>query len=112
MQSYGLAAAQLARIKEKNIKLTVCVDLFAGNCLMDRQRVGGLHQIKLKNYIASGGYMMAVVADKILAAPFALVGSIGVVSYMANFQRLLDDKKIDTFVFTAGEYKRTVDFGK
>lgn len=86
VHSYGLAAAQLVRLKEAGLTLTVCVDKIA----------------------ASGGYMMACVADKILAAPFAVVGSIGVVSQMPNFNKWLKKHDIDYEMFTAGEYKRTV----
>jgi len=86
VHSYGLAASQLARITEAKIPLTVCVDKVA----------------------ASGGYMMAAVANKIVAAPFALIGSIGVVAQLPNFNRLLRDNKVDFELYTAGEYKRTV----
>ena len=86
VHAYGLAAAQLARIKEAGLNLTVCIDKVA----------------------ASGGYMMACVADKILAAPFAVVGSIGVVAQVPNFHDLLEKHDIDVEVFTAGKYKRTV----
>lgn len=91
VHAYGLAAAQLARIKDAGITLTICVDKIA----------------------ASGGYMMACVADKILAAPFAVIGSIGVVAQVPNFHDLLEKHDIDVEVFTAGKYKRTVTvFGK
>lgn len=91
VHSYGLAAAQLARIKEAGLKLTICIDKLA----------------------ASGGYMMACVADKILSAPFAVVGSIGVVAQVPNFHDFLQKHDIDVEVFTAGKYKRTVTiFGK
>ena len=83
---YGLAAAQLRRFVERKIQLTVCVDQVA----------------------ASGGYMMACVADKIVAAPFALVGSIGVVAQVPNLNRLLKKNDIDFEEITAGEFKRTV----
>lgn len=86
VHSYGLAASQLQRIKDKGIPLTVCIDMVA----------------------ASGGYMMACIADKIVAAPFAIVGSIGVVAQLPNFSRLLKKNDIDFEMFTAGEYKRTV----
>jgi len=84
--SYGLAASQLDRIRKQNIPLTVCVDKVA----------------------ASGGYMMACVADKILAAPFAVVGSIGVVAQIPNFHRLLKEHNIDVELLTAGKFKRTL----
>ena len=86
VNSYGLAASQLQRITSNNIPLTVAVDKIA----------------------ASGGYLMASVANKILAAPFAVVGSIGVVSQMPNFNKWLKKHDIDYEMFTAGEYKRTV----
>ena len=83
---YGLAAAQLMRLREKSIKLTVCIDRIA----------------------ASGGYMMACVADTIVAAPFAIIGSIGVVAQVPNFHRLLKKHDVDFQEMTAGEFKRTV----
>ncbi len=86
VHSYGLASSQLARIAAKEIPLTVCVDKVA----------------------ASGGYMMACVADKILAAPFAIIGSIGVVAQLPNFNRLLKKNDIDFEMLTAGEHKRTL----
>lgn len=86
VHSYGLASSQLARITSKQIPLTVCVDKVA----------------------ASGGYMMACVANKIVAAPFAILGSIGVVAQLPNFHRLLKKNDIDYEMFTAGEFKRTV----
>ncbi len=86
VHSYGLASSQLDRIKKKQIPLTVCVDKVA----------------------ASGGYMMACVADKILAAPFAIMGSIGVVAQLPNFHRLLKKNDIDFEMLTAGEHKRTL----
>lgn len=84
--AYGLAASQLARIKAHKLRLTVCVDKVA----------------------ASGGYMMACVADRILAAPFAIVGSIGVVAQVPNVHRLLKRNDIEYREVTAGQYKRTV----
>jgi serine protease SohB len=84
--SYGLAASQLARLKPAGIKLTVCVDKVA----------------------ASGGYMMACVADQILAAPFAVLGSIGVIAQVPNFSKVLKKNDIDYREVTAGAYKRTV----
>lgn len=86
VHGYGLAASQLQRIKEANVPLTVCVDKVA----------------------ASGGYMMACVADKIIAAPFAILGSIGVVAQIPNVHRLLDKNLIDVELHTAGKYKRTL----
>lgn len=84
--NYGLAASQLKRLRNKNIPLTVAVDKVA----------------------ASGGYMMACVANKILAAPYAIIGSIGVVAQIPNFHRLLKKNEIDFEQITAGEYKRTL----
>ena len=86
VHGYGLAASQLVRLKDKGIRLTVCVDKVA----------------------ASGGYMMACVADKVLAAPFAIVGSIGVVAQMPNIHRLLKKHDVDVELHTAGQYKRTL----
>jgi serine protease SohB len=86
VHGYGLAASQLSRIKDKSIPLTICVDKVA----------------------ASGGYMMACIATKILAAPFAMVGSIGVVAQVPNFHKILKKNDVDYDLFTAGEYKRTV----
>ena len=84
--SYGLAASQLDRIRDKKIPLTISVDKVA----------------------ASGGYMMACVADKLVAAPFAVLGSIGVVAQIPNVHRLLKEMKIDFEMLTAGKYKRTL----
>jgi serine protease SohB len=86
VHGYGLAASQLDRIKQHQIPLTVAVDKIA----------------------ASGGYMMACIADKVLAAPFAIVGSIGVVAQLPNFHKLLKKNHVDVEQFTAGEFKRTV----
>lgn len=86
VHSYGLAAAQLDRIRSKGLHLTACVDKVA----------------------ASGGYMMACVADRIVASPFAVLGSIGVVAQLPNFHRLLKENNVDFEVLTAGEHKRTL----
>ena len=86
VHEYGLAASQLLRVRERGIPLTVSVDRVA----------------------ASGGYMMACVADRILAAPFAILGSIGVLAQIPNFHRLLDSHGIDFEQFKGGEFKRTV----
>ena len=83
---YGLAAAQLMRLRGKGLKVTVCIDRIA----------------------ASGGYLMACVADTIVAAPFAIIGSIGVVAQVPNFHRLLKKHDVDFQEMTAGEFKRTV----
>jgi len=86
VHGYGLAASQLARIRQHKLPLTICVDKVA----------------------ASGGYMMACLGNRILAAPFAVVGSIGVVAQMPNIHRLLKKHDIDVELHTAGEYKRTL----
>jgi len=86
VHAYGLAAAQLDRIRQREIKLTVTIDKVA----------------------ASGGYMMACVANKIVAAPFAIVGSIGVVGQLPNFHKFLEKHSIEFEQHTAGEYKRTL----
>lgn len=86
VHGYGLAASQLSRLKSKGIKLTVAVDKVA----------------------ASGGYMMACVADKIISAPFAILGSVGVVAQVPNVHRLLKKHDVDVEVMTAGEFKRTM----
>ncbi|KAK3246179.1 hypothetical protein CYMTET_44275 [Cymbomonas tetramitiformis] len=83
---YGYASSQLLRLKRAGVRTTVCVDKVA----------------------ASGGYMMACVADQILAAPFAFIGSIGVVAQLPNFNKVLTKNDIDFMLFTAGKYKRTV----
>lgn len=83
---YGLAASQLERIRDKKIPLTIAIDKIA----------------------ASGGYLMASVANKIIAAPFAIIGSIGVVAQLPNFHRFLKKHAIDFEQLTAGEYKRTL----
>lgn len=86
VHGYGLAASQLKRIKDKGLKLTVSIDKVA----------------------ASGGYMMACVGDRIISAPFAIVGSIGVVAQLPNFNKLLKKNDIDVEMHTAGEFKRTL----
>lgn len=86
VHAYGLAASELERIRQRQVPLTVIVDKIA----------------------ASGGYLMACVANRIIAAPFAIVGSIGVIAQLPNFHRLLKKGNIDYEQFMAGEYKRTV----
>ena len=86
MAEHGLAASQLARVRGSKVRLTVAVDKVA----------------------ASGGYLMACVADHIIAAPFAAVGSIGVMVQLHNFHRLLKRRGVDFELHTAGEYKRTL----
>ncbi len=86
VHGYGLAASQLQRIRDAGVPLTIAVDKVA----------------------ASGGYMMACVGNRIIAAPFAVIGSIGVLAQLPNFHRLLKKHDIDFELFTAGEYKRTV----
>ncbi len=91
VHEHGLAASQLVRIRDREIPLTVVVDKVA----------------------ASGGYLMACVANKILAAPFAILGSIGVVAQIPNFNRLMDERGIEFEQVTAGKHKRNVTmFGK
>lgn len=86
VHSYGLASSQLARIRQAGVPLTICIDKVA----------------------ASGGYMMACIGDKIISAPFAFLGSIGVVAQLPNVNKLLKKHDIDFEVLTAGEYKRTL----
>lgn len=86
VHAYGLAAAQLQRVRNQQITLTVIVDKIA----------------------ASGGYLMACVANKILSAPFAIIGSIGVIVQLPNFHRLLKEKHVDFEQLTAGNFKRTL----
>jgi serine protease SohB len=86
VHAYGLAATQLTRFKHAGVKLIISVDKVA----------------------ASGGYMMACTADRILSAPFAILGSIGVVAQVPNFNRLLKKHDIDFEEITAGEFKRTI----
>ena len=91
VHEHGLAASQLVRIRERGVPLTIVVDKVA----------------------ASGGYLMACVADRLLAAPFAILGSIGVLAQIPNFNRMLDSHGVDFEQVTAGKYKRTVTmFGK
>lgn len=86
VHSYGLAASQLRRLRSAGVRLVAAVDEIA----------------------ASGGYMMACVAEKIIAAPFAVIGSIGVVAQLPNFNRFLKEHNVDFELHTAGEYKRTL----
>jgi len=86
VDSYGLAAAQLQRLRDRGLHLVVAVD----------------------NVAASGGYLMACPANTIIAAPFAIVGSIGVVAEIPNFHRLLQKNDIDFDIYKSGEFKRTV----
>jgi len=91
VHDHGLGASQLQRLKSQNIPLTVIVDKVA----------------------ASGGYLMASVANRIIAAPFAIIGSIGVLAQLPNFNRFLEERGIDFEQITAGKYKRTLTmFGK
>ncbi len=86
VHAYGLASSQLLRLKHAKIPLTVCVDKVA----------------------ASGGYMMACIADRIVATPFAIIGSIGVIIQLPNFHRVLKKYDVDYEMISAGEYKRTL----
>lgn len=91
VHEHGFAASQLLRLKQKGLQLVVAVDKVA----------------------ASGGYLMACIADRLIAAPFAIVGSIGVIAQLPNFHRLLEEKGVDFEQVTAGRYKRTLTmFGK
>ena len=86
VHEHGLAASQLLRVKQHGLQLIVAVDKVA----------------------ASGGYLMACVADEIIAAPFAIIGSIGVIAQLPNFHRFLEAKGVDFEQVTAGRYKRTL----
>lgn len=86
VNAYGLAAAQLQRLRKHKINLTISIDKIA----------------------ASGGYMMACVANYIIAAPFSIIGSIGVVGQLPNFNKFLKNKNIDFELYTSGEYKRSL----
>lgn len=86
VHSYGLAAAELDRLRQAGLTTTICVDKVA----------------------ASGGYLMACGADRLRAAPFAVIGSIGVVAQLPNLHRLLKRHDIDVELLTAGRYKRTL----
>lgn len=91
VHEHGFAASQLLRVKRRGLKLLIAIDKVA----------------------ASGGYLMACVGDHLLAAPFAVVGSIGVVAQLPNFRRLLDEHGVDYEMLTAGKFKRTLSmFGK
>jgi len=91
VHEHGLAASQLVRLREAGVKFTVAVDRVA----------------------ASGGYLMACIADRIVAAPFAILGSIGVLAQLPNFNRMLDNHGVEFEQIAAGKYKRTVTmFGK
>ncbi len=86
VHAYGLASSQLLRLRSAKVPLTICVDKVA----------------------ASGGYMMACIADKLVAAPFAIIGSIGVIVQLPNFHRVLKKYDVDFEMISAGEYKRTL----
>jgi len=86
VHTYGLASSQLKRVRDNGLDLVACVDEVA----------------------ASGGYMMACVANKICAAPFAIIGSIGVIGQIPNFNKVLKKNQIEFEQHTAGEYKRTL----
>jgi len=91
VHEHGFAASQLVRIKQRKLKLLIAVDKVA----------------------ASGGYLMACVADHVLAAPFAIIGSVGVIAQLPNFHRLLEEHGVDFEQLTAGRFKRTLTlFGK
>lgn len=91
VHEHGLATSQLVRIRDQGIPLLISVDKVA----------------------ASGGYLMACVANRLIAAPFAILGSIGVIAQLPNFNRMLDEHGIDFEMITAGKHKRNVTiFGK
>lgn len=86
VHGYGLAAAQIIRLRDFGLKVTICIDKIA----------------------ASGGYMMACTGHQIISAPFAIIGSVGVVAQVPNFHRLLKKNDVDFKEYTAGDFKRTV----
>jgi serine protease SohB len=86
VHEHGFAASQLERLKQRGLRLTITVDKVA----------------------ASGGYLMACAADRLVAAPFAIIGSIGVIVQLPNFHRLLEEKGVDFEQITAGRFKRTL----
>lgn len=86
VHGYGLVASQIQRLKDAGIQVTICVDKIA----------------------ASGGYMIACLADKIIAAPFSIIGSVGVVASVPNFNKLIKKNDVDYYQMTAGRYKRTM----
>lgn len=86
VHAYGLAASQLQRVRQSGVRLVAAVDKVA----------------------ASGGYLMASAAKHIIAAPFAVIGSIGVMAQVPNVHRLLKKHDVDVEVLTAGKYKRTL----
>ncbi|WP_448547800.1 protease SohB [Thalassotalea fusca] len=86
VHGYGLASSQLDRVRQAGVPLTIAVDKVA----------------------ASGGYMMACVGNKIISAPFAILGSIGVIAQIPNFNKILKKNDVDFEMLTAGEYKRTL----
>lgn len=86
VHGYGFASSQLVRLRDADLRVTVAIDQVA----------------------ASGGYLMSCVAHEILAAPFAIVGSIGVVAQLPNFNKVLKKYDVEYKEYTAGEFKRTV----
>ncbi|CAB3976441.1 protease SohB [Candidatus Azoamicus ciliaticola] len=84
--NYGLAATQLKRLKNENINLTISIDTIA----------------------ASGGYMMACVANKIIASHFSIIGSIGVLGIIPNINKMLNKNNIEIEYHTSGKYKKTL----
>jgi serine protease SohB len=86
VHGYGLVASQLQRIKDSGVELTICVDKVA----------------------ASGGYMIACLANRIISAPFAIIGSVGVIASIPNFNKILKKNDVDFYQMTAGKYKRTM----
>lgn len=86
VNGYGLLASEIERLHYSEIETYALIDQVA----------------------ASGGYMAACVANHVVAAPFAYIGSIGVVSEMPNFNQILSDNGINIEQHTAGKSKRTV----
>mmetsp|Transcript_9058 Transcript_9058/g.12909 ORF Transcript_9058/g.12909 Transcript_9058/m.12909 type:complete len:423 (-) Transcript_9058:25-1293(-) len=86
---YGLAAQQILRLRdEPGIQVTVIVDKVA----------------------ASGGYMMACTSSpgRLYAAPFAVVGSIGVIGQTVNIHNALESWGVKPLVFRGGKHKAPV----
>lgn len=86
VSQYGHVYSEMERIRNLEIPLTVCIDVVA----------------------ASGGYLMSLPANKIIAAPFSMVGSIGVAAFVPNVRKMLLNWDINPRTFTAGKFKRTV----
>ncbi len=91
VHEHGLAASQLLRIKDRGVPLTVIVDKVA----------------------ASGGFLLASIAEQNVAAPFSVLWSIGGASQIPEFNRGPVIPRVGFWEGTARKYKRTVTmFGK